>query len=159
MPMMQRRRRRATVRAFAALVILAAGGTARAEWATREAAGGLEAGTLVDGRFAGLLLRCPAPGRLQIVLTHNGAAFDRAREHTLSLSVDGVATLLPARAVAGTDGDDFVHEGAPAALEPLTAALARGRDVEIAAPSGRYTLPLAGSSRALEAFAQACRTP
>ena len=131
---------------------------AAAEWATRETNGRLEAGTSVDGALAGLLLRCPAPGRMELVLTHNGAVFDRDLDHTIVISVDGTATLLTARAAQGerAGDDDFVYSGTTVDLDPLLVALARGRIVEISAPSGRYSLPLAGSSRAISAFRDGC---
>ncbi len=131
---------------------------AHGEWGTREGAGGVEAGTVIEGRLAGLLLRCGGAGGAALVLTHNGAVFDRDRDHTIVVSIDGTATLLSARAMAsGRFGDDdFVHHAAPGALEPLLSSLARGREVEISSPSGRYALALSGSSRAIAAFRQGC---
>lgn len=155
----QRARARAGRLALSCLaLVLVAPGPAAADWATRESGGRIEAGTRIDGAFAGLLLRCGGPGRVELLLTHNGAVFDAGRSHTIVVSVDGTASVLSARARAsGRPGDDdFVHEATMADLEPLLLALARGRSVELSAPSGRYVLELAGSGRAIEAFRSRC---
>lgn len=143
---------------LATLLVTLSVTSASAEWATREGAGGFEAGTMIEGQMAGLVLRCAQPQGLELALTHNGAVFDRNREHTIVVSVDGTATLLSARAVEGqrNGDDDFVHRPARGALDPLLSSLARGRQVEISAPSGRYVLPLSGSSRAIAALRERC---
>ena len=128
------------------------------EWTTRGAGEAFEAGSLVDGQMAGILMRCEPGGAVEIRLTHNGAVFDRAREHTIVLSVDGMATMLSARAVESTrpGDDDFVASGALSAIDAFLSALARGRSLEVSAPSGRYTLGLAGSSRAVAGLRERC---
>lgn len=143
---------------LATLLIVLSAAPASAEWATREGAGGFEAGTTIEGQMAGLVLRCAEPQGMELALTHNGAVFDRNREHTIVVSVDGTATLLSAHAFPGARAadDDFVHWPARGGLDTLLSALARGRQVEISAPSGRYTLPLSGSSRAIAAFRERC---
>ena len=146
--------------AMTTAVLLVAGLSAASaqDWSARGEGASIEAGSLIDGAFAGLLFRCAGEGRIETVLTHNGAVFDRAQTHTIVLSVDGVATMLPARALAGSrpGDDDFVHVGPAAETAPLLDALSRGSALEVSGPSGRYRLGLDGSSKAIAAFRAGC---
>jgi hypothetical protein len=139
------------------LIAIAAPALAQ-DWAFRAGQGA--AGSLAEGELAGVVLRC-REGVQELHLTHNAAAFDHERTHTIVLSVDGTAFPFEARAQPSerTGDDDFVAMTDTAALAPLLAALAKGKAVEVSAPSGRYTLGLSGSSAALSAFARACPAP
>ena len=143
-----------------ALPLLIAGSPALAQgWTSMAAADGVtQAGTLVDDALAGLRFECAAGGPVRTIVSHNGVRFDRARAHTVVLSVDGLATVLTmtARDSARPGDDDLGRDDPGAAVRPLIDALASGSDLEVSAPSGRYRLSLSGSSRALSALRAAC---
>lgn len=126
-------------------------------WRAEGEGSGIVAGTVVEGALAGLRLSC-ADGGIEIRLTHNGAAFERGREHTVIVTVDGVPHILAMQATSGTAGDDFLTAQGWNAAEPLLSALARGREVEVSGPSGRYRLPLSGSARSILALREGCGT-
>ncbi|MFD2238787.1 hypothetical protein [Aureimonas populi] len=146
------------IRSIATLALLCGffpSGALAQSWRAQGEGSAVVAGSLIEGELAGLRFSCTPQG-VETRLTHNGATFDRQREHSVVLSVDGAARVLSMRAVPGQAGDDFVRRDAAEAAVPLLRALAAGREVEVSAPSGRYSLPLAGSARALSALEAGC---
>ena len=120
-------------------------------------ADGARAGFAVSGRLAGLVFECAPGGALRTVVAGNGARFPEERDMTLVLSVDGVARLSSVRAEPDPSGGSrFVRLDPKAEIEPLLAALRRGRVLEVSSPAGTTTLPLKGSERALTQLLARC---
>ena len=102
-------------------------------------------------------LRCVGSRRIAILVPGNGARFDPERSYTVSLSVDGLAFILSTAPAFGSGArTDFMAVAPMTAIEPLLAALAKGREVEVAGPTGRWRLPLSGSAAGVSRLRQAC---
>lgn len=144
---------------LASTILLGLAGPAAADgWTSRVEAERAVAGTTVGGELAGLRLECVPGGPVRTVLSHNGRRFERGREATVVLSVDGMAQILrmqPSDSARAGD-DDLSRQDEPTAAAALADALAAGRTLEISGPAGRYAMSLSGSSRALTALRAAC---
>ena len=147
---------------LALLLFWGSGAEAAGSWIAgrgNAAAGARSAGYGANGVFEGLWFSCEAagPGVLRLIVAGPGWRFDHALDQTVVASVDGTAYLFSTRPEARPEGGDRLVRAAPAAeFEPLIAALAKGRRVEISAPAGRYSLPLGGSGKALAALKAGC---
>lgn len=109
-----------------------------------------------DDGSAGPAFRCMGEGTVQTTVPGGGGRFQPGRAYTVTLSVDGLAFLLTMRVEPQAGGDVFVVLRSLAESEELLAALARGKDLEVASPAGHYRLPLDGTSRGVAALRRAC---
>ena len=109
-----------------------------------------------DGGSAGPAFRCMGEGTVQTTVPGGGGRFQPGRAYTVTLSIDGLAFLMTMRVEPQSGGDVFVLLRSLAESEELLAALARGKDLEVASPAGHYRLPLDGTSRAVAALRRAC---
>jgi hypothetical protein len=128
------------------------------EWRAGEGAGGARAFFTLGGRPAGLEFACEGRGTIRTIVAGNGAQFPGGRDLTLALVVDGTAHVTSVRAEAEPNGagSRFVRRDAAAALAPLIAALAKGKTLEVAGPTGLVALPLKGSGKAMARLASGC---
>jgi hypothetical protein len=140
------------------LAVAAALMTAVPAGAQNWTASGQTAGLTVNGRFTGLSLTCTTSGSVEIVFSGFPARLEAGSTYTVPLTVDGTAFLYEAQARDGGERDfsELVHVASMSELSGLLDALASGRAAEISSPAGRYLVPLAGSSRALETFRRRC---
>lgn len=143
----------------ALMLALTLAGAARAqEWRGETAGGSVRAAYTQKGRPAGVQFECEAPGRLRTIVSGTAARYPEGRPATLVFSVDGVATLLPAKAEAEPHGPGsrFVRSDKAAEMKPLFDRLKRGKELELSSPAGSFRLPLKGSGKALALLAERC---
>jgi hypothetical protein len=139
--------------AVAAALIVAVPASAQT-WSASERTAGLT----VDGAFTGLALTCTTSGSIEMVFSGFPARLEAGNTYTVPVTVDGTAFLYEAEARDGGERgfSTLVHFASMGELSGLLDALASGRSAEISSPAGRYVVPLAGSSRALETFRRRC---
>lgn len=149
-----RRLRRTIAGTMAGAALLAAPLSAAAQqWRSEDG----RAGFVADGRFDGLWLGCEGEG-VRLVFAAPGWDLDEGAGYTVVANVDGTAFVFSTLAEANrTSGEDeLVRHASFAELAGFVAALKAGRSAEISGPTGRYTLPLAGSGRALAELENRC---
>ncbi len=155
--------RRFAVPSLACVLVLAAAlapAPLRAqEWRSADGPEGASAGYTQAGRPAGVAFRCEGSGRIRTLVAGNGTRFGEGQGATLVFSVDGLATMLAARAEPEPrgSGSRFARTDAAGDLAPLFDALRKGRELELSSPAGHVRLPLTGSGRALGALLERCR--
>jgi hypothetical protein len=150
--------RRAGALAVAAALMSAVPASAQ-NWSASDRTAGLT----VNGRFTGLALTCTTSGSVEIVFSGFPARLEAGSTYTVPLTVDGTAFLYEAQARDGGERDggerdfsELVHVASMGELSGLLDALSSGRSAEISSPAGRYIVPLASSSRALETLRRRC---
>ncbi len=135
------------------LPLIACGPAPAATWGFSD---GAAPSLAFDGGSAGPAFRCMGEGTVQTTVPGGGGRFQPGRAYTVTLSVDGLAFLMTMRVEPQAGGDVFVLLRSLAESEDLLAALARGKDLEVASPAGHYRLPLDGSARGVAALRRAC---
>jgi len=141
------------------VLLLGTGGARAQEWRAVGEGSGTKAGFAQRGKLAGLVFGCEEPGRVRLVLSGDGSRFLDERPRTLVLSVDGLAettTVTAEPEPGGTGASRFARTDSLSAIEPLLGRLAKGREVEVAGPSGSFRLPLKGSGAALGRLRAGC---
>ncbi|TFF19907.1 hypothetical protein E3C22_19810 [Jiella endophytica] len=118
-----------------------------------------QAGLWADGAFNGLVVGC-GEGGVSFDFFGFPARLEAGTSYSVVVTVDGTARRLRAKA----DGGQGVGSTLSATLggqeaADLIEALGRGRKAEVATPAGRYDLPLAGSSKALDALRRSADCP
>ncbi|MBP0614915.1 hypothetical protein [Jiella mangrovi] len=143
------------LRALAILLVLLLSAMPAAAAAWRFDAG--EAGLWVDGQFNGFVVGCSGSA---VTLSFFGfpARLETGMVYSVVVTIDGTARRFRAKAGTrpGAPGSALVASISGGEAATLIDALRRGRKAEIAAPAGRYDLPLAGSSKALGAMGASC---
>ncbi|MEF2073818.1 hypothetical protein [Consotaella aegiceratis] len=145
-----------TIMRIVIAIALMAGGlsSAAADWANLGGSG-RSAGFVDAGRYVGISADC-ADGALRLVFSVDDWSLQQGLAYTVVATVDDTAFILPSKAVSGPDGDVLVHRLDAHDRQTVLPALRRGRQVEIATPLGRYTIPLDGSGAALGTLLAAC---
>ncbi|WP_062112631.1 hypothetical protein [Aureimonas sp. AU40] len=141
-----------------AVLLAGLGPSAAQEWRGEAAGGPVRAGFVLKGKPAGISFECDGPGRIRTIVAGSGARYPEGQGATLVFSVDGVATILSAKAEAEPHGagSRFARTDAAAELKPLFERLKRGRELELSGPAGSFRLPLKGSGKALGLLGERC---
>ncbi len=116
------------------------------------------AGFADAGGYTGLSFRCGPDGEIAMIFSGFPGGLQDGGGYTVGVSVDGLAFLYEATARddEAEGASILVSRGSLAGLAELIAALRKGRSAEISGPAGRYTIPLTGSGKALEALQRIC---
>ena len=114
---------------------------------------GSQAGLWADGGFNGFVVSC-GPGGVSLEFFGFPARLESGMTFSVVVTVDGTARRFRTKAAArrGAAGSTLSTTLSAAATSDFLEALRRGKKAEIATPAGLYALPLAGSSKALDAL-------
>ena len=112
------------------------------------------------GGFRTIWLSCEGlpPGRIALRFSGFPAGLPTDSAYTVVVSANDIAFLQETRPIAREGGGfDLARTATFAELQPMIAALKKGKTVEVSAPAGRTTLPLTGSGKALAALDAGCQ--